>query len=247
MVVDGEVFFPPAPWLNDPFELNPRLLTMDPARIPGYVASRQSAWRASVGAEMSDQRWEEHCRLVSARLVSEDFARAILEAQRSEHGVLSMNETPESLLMWAHYGEGHRGYCIELRQHPDDWQSGLVPFRVEYQETRPVLRAETVLIADPENAAEVVRSMYGTKSHVWSYEREWRALGLPKEKRRLHAKGLLSITVGALMDSETRKRLASMLLVNRPHVQLYRARLDPYAFAIVRERVDLLRYAIGLD
>lgn len=87
-------------------------------------------------------------------------------------GILSLSETAESILMWSHYAEQHRGFVLEFdgesaffdqRRKPDDDHYVLRP--VIYPNERP--RYKDILQLDRD-------SVYLTKGHEWSYEREHR-------------------------------------------------------------------------
>jgi hypothetical protein len=90
-------------------------------------------------------------------------------------GVISLTEKPLDRLMWAHYGESHRGFVAEFR-HTDEETSASGfrlcdnPFgtavKVNYQRTQPVLKRNR------SNIDEVVL----TKNLDWEYEQEWRVI-----------------------------------------------------------------------
>lgn len=87
-------------------------------------------------------------------------------------GVLSLTEAPDNLLMWAHYGDSHRGVVLGFdEQHPffqgPEIVNGLGRInKVEYNQTRPVLSPTT------RNHPKI----FLRKSTEWAYEREWRLI-----------------------------------------------------------------------
>jgi hypothetical protein len=94
-----------------------------------------------------------------------DLTRKNLE----EHGVACFSEIHDSLLMWAHYADGHRGFCLEFDATMEPFSKAR---RVIYQDTLPSLNPVDVL--EDVKQADPFEPMLLTKSACWSYEREWR-------------------------------------------------------------------------
>src|SRR5690606_34990329 len=88
-------------------------------------------------------------------------------------GVYCLSRCPLNNLMWGHYGNSHRGYCIEYRlpeksellDHPN------VPRGVDYKEERPSLDWAYANLY-PFNM--LLYYMIGVKHIGWSYEQESR-------------------------------------------------------------------------
>jgi len=139
----------------------------------------------------------------------------------SRVGVISLAEKPLDRLMWAYYGESHRGFVAEF-QHSGEGTSELgfrlcdSPFgpavRVDYQPAQPVLKRDT------SNMEEVVL----TKNLDWKHEQEWRVIlplksGVPHVKRKgfvvvsfkpIH---LLRVILGLRVCPKVRFQLTQML------------------------------------
>jgi Protein of unknown function (DUF2971) len=87
-------------------------------------------------------------------------------------GILSLAESPDDLLMWAHYGNNHKGVVIGFDETNRFFQgaeivAGLSRLnKVEYNQKRPVLSTST-----RDNPKVFLR-----KSVEWSYEKEWRLI-----------------------------------------------------------------------
>jgi len=88
-------------------------------------------------------------------------------------GVLCLSEVPDSILMWAHYGQQHSGFVLEFDGHHPyfhEAEESDISFdqlcRVQYRDTRPSIFLKEVSPID----------LFLTKSSHWSYECEWRLL-----------------------------------------------------------------------
>ena len=90
-------------------------------------------------------------------------------------GILSLSETPDNLLMWAHYAEGHTGFVLMLEgsndffkaDNPFPWiaKGFAKPEPVQYKPERP-----RTPIEDPPLEILLI------KSSDWKHEKEWRYL-----------------------------------------------------------------------
>jgi DUF2971 family protein len=88
-------------------------------------------------------------------------------------GILSLAEKPDSLLMWSHYADSHRGFVFEFdTSHAFFSRFGSDRLKkVRYSQQRPIFESPQVL--QNMNAIETILL---TKSIEWEYEQEWRML-----------------------------------------------------------------------
>lgn len=82
-------------------------------------------------------------------------------------GIMSLSEVPDSLLLWAHYGDNHSGICLEY-DIPKELENALLP--VNYSTQYPMLSIYEFGI----DIVKAVDSILSTKSMEWAYEKEWR-------------------------------------------------------------------------
>lgn len=162
-------------FLNDPYECH---LTLDRAARQALLDDFAQGYRRHFSG-LSEEKVQERAKANEPTIIE----NALLNYRRirNELGVLSLTEDPLNLLMWAHYGDEHRGIVVELDfTHPSLFMTsaggkefaGL--FAVKYT-------SEKVCgIPTPDNVIETLV----TKSPEWEYEKEWRfvrTLNLLKE------------------------------------------------------------------
>ena len=92
----------------------------------------------------------------------------------SEHiRILSLAETPQNLLMWAHYADSHGGAVIEIDGHGESVNNRRSD-KDEFRYPRQVIYVERMPTrAIDETDSEV---LFLTKGLPWAYEKEWRVL-----------------------------------------------------------------------
>ncbi|WFB34955.1 DUF2971 domain-containing protein [Kiritimatiellota bacterium B12222] len=87
-------------------------------------------------------------------------------------GIMSMSELSDSILLWAHYGDNHRGVCLEY-DIPDLQTNPLMtPESIIYSTQYPTLSLYDFWVDILSNGSRILK----TKSIEWSYEKEWRIL-----------------------------------------------------------------------
>jgi hypothetical protein len=168
-------FTPPAA-LNDPFDCSPRYLTT--GELENAPESEVCPGCAQV-----------YVQTLQLTLSSED---------RRSVGLVCLSEKPDSLLMWAHYADCHRGFVIGFDTSQSFFSKstdGTGLWKVTYGDRRPSLPKEIVElellrqpklnplglhvlvvgsdIFNPETDADDYRFV---KSVGWEYEQEWRLL-----------------------------------------------------------------------
>lgn len=102
----------------------------------------------------------------------------LLEAM-GDRGVLSLSRKWDSMLMWSHYANNHKGVCLEFA-FADNRCENLQP--VDYESPRGISVKDLYrwrLQSDLEAEARIRRRYFFTKSRDWKYEAEWRATQLP--------------------------------------------------------------------
>lgn len=117
-------------------------------------------------------------------------------------------------LMWSHYADGHKGFCIEYDfSNTDDHTLSVTPFPVLYSEERPLIPWKVAIDKTPENnAAAVLQLMFGllTKDNAWYYENEWRIL-IPGASTPFVAMPPVScIYLGASITEENEKKIVEV-------------------------------------
>lgn len=135
-LINRELFFASAASFNDPFDSKFDLIDEEADRAeriawirrleerglapPGSAYQAESLYdRPGYAFERTDETPRQEY-----RRRREEF-RQIL----SQIGIASFSERPDSILMWSHYSDQHRGFCLEfgdLRDH--------LPFEVSFQQ-----------------------------------------------------------------------------------------------------------------
>ncbi|SEJ60117.1 Protein of unknown function [Propionispira arboris] len=105
----------------------------------------------------------------------------------NSYGITCFSKTPKDILMWAHYGDKHKGISLEfkVRQPLEKFFFGIYPnikqpyqsklIEIKYEEDRPVFRFSK----EPIVARKQIEDILKTKSKVWENEDEVRIMVRP--------------------------------------------------------------------
>ncbi len=157
-------------------------------------------------------------------------------------GIVSLSGVPDDLLMWSHYAEAHHGYCVGLsapaleawgeQMKAQNHEIRLV--EVTYSRDMPYLNPQD------HSRSDLILTTVSTKAHPWSYEREYRLLGVGLSGRSVEMPpGILcEVIMGHMIRPEHRERLIEALRRRGDGLPLLQARTHETAFGLVMHPVD---------
>lgn len=164
-------------------------------------------------------------------------------------GVLSLTESPNNLLMWAHYANSHQGFVVEFepshmffdqrKTEKDDLRHIR---KIQYAGSRP-----QHVLTEVQNMGEFL-----IKSTDWAYEQEWRMLAALADADvrieetpndiylfRLPFDAIKSVRIGARASAQTRECVISLLRKNPElsHVAIFEMQIDSERFELHEKRI----------
>lgn len=169
-----------------------------------------------------------------------------LDAMIQQFRVCCFSASHDSLLLWAHYADNHRGMCLEYEISEEAFRSQFFP--VKYSSVQPVLNGVPRYPAGTPHAGKLSFhidrecAIFLTKSKDWSHEREYRTLRLatqpqmPGEKHSLP--GVLSAIYFGLRAEPATMTLVDKIVHSRSEMTLWQARLAPGEFRLRFDRID---------
>lgn len=177
IIVDRKVYFRQRAQLNDPNELRPTWRTTatekEARRLAREVILARGDLRVAPAKRIDLQR-----QIAYRWMRTPNWVEAVLHELLDRVGIFCLSESPSIALMWAHYGDGHRGVCVEF-----DATIGLVAAAL------PVTYTDEVPVLDhaKDSLDERLRKCLFTKSSMWSYEQEWRTVARWRDDSRIEA------------------------------------------------------------
>lgn len=142
------------------------------------------------------------------------------------HGIACFSEVNYNLLMWSHYAESCKGFCLEF-------DTSIEPFnklkKVNYLSDPPSVSAIKIINSD--EAEREAEKLWLTKSVDWHYEKEWRIIH-KKAGTQFHykQKALKAIYFGPLIEPEYLEIICLIIQGQNPHVKFYQGKKSPDLF-----------------
>ncbi len=167
--------------------------------------------------------------------------REMFSQMRSQMGITCLSELDDSLLMWAHYANNHRGMCVEYELMEINRQLKFTPIPIVYSEDRACIGSLNPDTVERETTKVFLESLTA-KSSEWSYEKEWRIIrddGACGDRWDAEKKGALldmirpvTVTLGCMAKQEFSKEVQEYCKDNQ--INLYRMERDPKAYRLVK-------------
>lgn len=182
--------FTPPNDLNDPRECVPELRFRDPRGYVNNVIQRnfESGYLRLLieNPHMTPDQALVACLKASGMMISEfnqnndewvkNIFNHFMSATNRNIGILSLTESDNNELMWAHYANSHNGFAVGLdsehqffKPSKNDPKTCGELLNVVYSDVSPIVYVEP-------GKFDIPREVFFTKTKKWDYEREWRMI-----------------------------------------------------------------------
>jgi hypothetical protein len=170
-------------------------------------------------------------RRVAVRCGEKAFADGIMEFL-THRGVSCFSEVNDSLLLWSHYGESCKGFCLEFRTDKAPFEK---LHQVNYSDEMPEIDVVPFLCGEDRTQ---FLDLYRTKAMDWKYEREWRCIhNKAGTAYRYDSAALTGVYLGPDMPFSRFEIIAMVLAGQHENVQLWQGSRSKSAFNVEFDRV----------
>jgi hypothetical protein len=173
VLVRNTVWFSKPATLNDPFDIDIDFAyDMTPSGFNHMIQVLKM--QAGISQDRADllRRLEQEIPDQKALHEMTQAMSAKFREDRKDWGVFCLCESYKNILMWSHYADKHKGFCVRFARNADNRLGD-----IEY--TRPISYSYEYPSADPYSAEGLERiydELFFSKANCWEYEREWRML-----------------------------------------------------------------------
>lgn len=230
---------------NDPFDCRAlfSLKRSDESCIRKFFAERYRIEHPDAKAEEPElvadliiqNEWHRNSQRWQVRM--EEVQKA-LEKQAACLRVYCLTEFYNKLLMWGHYADNHRGYCLQFSMSVLDSPDKLG--KVKYKDYPTFTN---YYYSDRKNSFFMLR-----KSAEWEYEQEWRLVYDVRDFGheegifilRLPIDALVGIILGCAMASTSKKRIRKWAAerATEKHLRVFEARRSAESYSVVIDGLD---------
>jgi Protein of unknown function (DUF2971) len=173
-ILNDTVWLSKPPTFNDPFDcaitLSEDKFVESMEHLVAEIAQRRGLQNEQIG---------QYEKFSPKNRAAYEQLRATLRTSLQNIGILSLSAISDHILMWSHYADHHKGFCIEY-DCGDNSELKKIANPVKYAEEIPSLSAVDVSGDTKFNFLNVALF---TKASQWKYEEEWR-LVMPEGGRK---------------------------------------------------------------
>lgn len=128
-------------------------------------------------------------------------------------GVFSLSKTYNDELLWAHYANSHKGFCIEFDTNilTKNKKYGFDLISVHYAEKPPKITIQDFLDLKKKGYLGFMQKLIGTKSERWLYEQETRIITDKPGKQTYDYRAVKAIYFGLRMADKDKENIMQRL------------------------------------
>lgn len=143
-------------------------------------------------------------------------------------GVTCFSERNDDLLMWGHYGGQYKGFCLELATSNEAFTKLR---QVRYVDVMPQIDIFDCIVN--KNYDKLLSDLFCTKSSVWKYEREWRAIHhVAGTLYTYDADVLKAIYFGPDIERQALEIVCLIVQAQNPDVQFFQGKRSETEFKV---------------
>ena len=234
MLKEGKYYFAPAPSFNDPLDCAVEPIYELPP-IDKIIEYQAKVLQDNEGTDFQEalQKSQILESLPQTELVNflHRIRDSIQNMWRSEYGILSLSAKNDNILMWSHYADYHKGFCIEFKRSPHNPLGSTQP--VEYVKEYPCFNYFDEL------PGAIAKRIILTKADDWSYEEEWRGIQEANTEVRYTDDMITGLIFGLRMHAHHRREI-HQIFKGSNHMIFYQAELMPRQFKLAINQIDKL-------
>lgn len=175
--------------------------------------------------------------------LQKNYREVVIPKIEDEIGILSFAGNREHILMWSHYANSHKGFCVGIDK--EELQRSIRPllvtedkflklYDVSYQKSYPQINPLKA------SAEEFFSLPLTIKSHVWHYEDEVRLIFKDgaNELLKIEKELFQDITFGCRMHEDHQNEILEIINTEFDELPVYKAILSNDEFSLSFDRIQ---------
>lgn len=165
------------------------------------------------------------------------------EIINSRFAISCFSTSPDNILMWSHYANKHRGFCVEYDFSKMKAQNILLMlYPAIYSDKRPTVpmtlfdldNLNDIKLSNDRNAIPDLIMALLTKSKIWNYENEWRIIATQSDldEQKLKADIAVKVYYGANIDADDKKQLDEIVEEKELEKEQYILDIDKFKLTV---------------
>lgn len=239
ILTDNEIYLSSANQFNDPFDSSVPFQYSKRAFTKRNIYKRMLFLAKREYPTLSDDRLKKMCKerlesdFYKDKNYAKEFNEGFVKTVSEEIGVFSLSKDNNNLLMWSHYADSHRGYCIGFDHKMLLELSGSLG-SVLYRKKFPRISV------NPKNEALDFLKLFRTKSKEWEYENEYRII-LPKKARKIlkyHDECIKEIILGCNIQDKDKKDIIKIAKQKNSNIKFFETKRNSEKYELIIKELN---------
>ena len=212
LLARSRIFTPPLFKLNDPFEgiINPKI-------FEDYEF---------IKSHLSPSEYEYKINLQKKFLIQIKYT-----------GIYSLSNTWKNEVLWVHYSESHKGFCVEFELNDfiiENLKTIIFPkiIDINYSNVPPIYSLSNSI----DNELEYLIKLIGTKSKPWKYEKEIRVIFKENGEQQININSIKSIIFGLHASEEDIKYTIDSMPKN---IKYYKTEIKENSYELIKRKMKI--------
>jgi hypothetical protein len=213
----NEIYFQSPDCFNDPFDS--KISTTYKGTEEQRIYRLIELWRKGPAKDEQEEGLRSRAvdvvkKCQDVTLIQRSSERSV-ERLRKRMGIFCMTSKRDDILMWSHYADCHRGFCLEFRTEKLFFARAQF---VTYCHERPCLN----MIESQDDPYKVADALL-TKAEDWRYEYEWRIVDHTNGPgiQIYPSESLSGVILGCRISPENRQRITQWCHAHNPRPAIY--------------------------
>lgn len=170
---------------------------------------------------------------------------SIIKSFNEKMGIYSLTNSPYNELMWAHYADANKGFCIEydynkLAEETNyPLQHNVNRLNVSYNNLPPTISLEDIY------KGSLLKKLFGTKSISWKYEKEVRIITDTSGLITYNPQAIQAIYFGISSTKKMREKIISTITI--PNVVFYQIHRKDKSYRMYKSILHINNKATDID
>lgn len=183
--------------------------------------------------DITDEKLRKKCyeQLHSGRFENGTYWKEYYEEFKEENnknfGILSLTAKRDNLLMWSHYADSHKGFCVGFDKSKlfETIKGSIGPI---------IYQSEIPSIGLFEDSLKAHTRLSMTKSKEWEYEEEYRITKIYAARKVYHfpSDAILEVILGYNMSDSEKDEILKLVKKKFPKAKLYESKMSLEEFKL---------------
>lgn len=169
------------------------------------------------------------------------------QLRENNYGVYSLTKDPYNIVMWSHYSNDHKGFCVgfDTEMLIKFFENYFISYQklIELYEVTYIKKFPKLVRSNLSNDEVVFESVFN-KSKFWDYEKEWRLIALSEDNPNfpviLDRNLIKEIILGCNIYDLHKEEIINIIKEKHYKLNLYQATIKSDSFGLEFNKINYI-------